>query len=901
LCIAAALSVVAAFAQNGYLTITSPSAKVMVNGQMQLSAAITDLNGTPLDLSGLTWTVSDATVATIAADGTLKGLFPGDVTITASDSNTGATATVPLHIIPLSIAIQAITIPFHVGDTMQLSATAFDAANKIIPGLQFEFRSGEPAIASIGSGGITAIAEGFTTVEARIAVVSRDPALAVTMPIHVLPAPAYKIKKLISTDVAGNTTIAAFSAVSAVSPNEIASIVTLANGNQAAILIEGGKQKVLAVAGQDLPNARRMVLRIDAISANSKGDVAMLIEYPQQFCAASVFLFPYGQPEQEVGPANCGNGLNPRSLGEDGSVLYRSNDQIYTAKANSAPKLLFSIATQPTAKDPVRNVNDFYPSRAGTFVMNTNLTSGAHIYLHFDGKTLSKVYQDGDVYVLSSTNSMDNVVGSSDGTFYARINGNGFAVLVKLVPGAPFQTLAQNGDPVTGGSLGWVQGVTDASSAGVIFMCDLSVGPYHSSLCAWDGKKIMELAPADGYAATISATMLSNGTAVAYASLLEPGAIPGLRTITTTGTQTVILAAGTPFAQPVPAGVDWHYASRGGSSTVIPFRATGDAIMNASDSPQAVVTLGAQFARGKNITWIGAAIGNESGDIVFPVGYPQGNALLRYRGGKLDPLLDTGIQGTGPSGTNISSFSSGRNRQFSMNNRGDVAFFAPFNGVWTAVLYTVDGKPQFIAQQNTAAPGGSTFTNNFPSITVDDSGRVLFTAVTADGFNKVFLWDGKTVQRVIGIGDIGPNGLALNEVSNIAGSGPGFLLALAFGGYATRELRYFDGVSMKVLESTDTTALDAAGLSYFWANECTLAANGDAHFMASTSDGGVGVYAHRGAKDAIVARTRDQLPGGEWLIMPLSVSSSVNGEVYFTAYVWLNGVEALALYEAIPQ
>lgn len=892
---------VAAFAQNAYVTIAAPSGKVLVNGQMQLSAQITDLAGTPLDPSGLQWAVSDNTLATIAPDGTLNGIFPGDISITATDSNTGAFASIPVHVVPSSISIQSTLQQIHVGDSAQLSAVAFDAASKAISGVQFQFRTGESTIAAIGSDAtVTGVAEGFTTIEARIPSVSNDPALAATMPIHVLPQALYKIRKILSTDVTANTTIAAFSAVSATNASEIASIVTLANGNQAAVLIEGGKPKVLAAGGQVLPNAQRMVLRIDAISANSNGDVALLIEYPTQWCTASVILFPHGQPEQEIAPANCNNGIYARSLADNGSLLYRYNDQVYTASLTSAPQLLFSIGTQPAAKDPVRNVNDFYPSRGGTFVLNTTLNSGTHVYFYFDGKNLTKVYQDGDPLGQFASNSMDSVVGGPDGTFYARVNGNGYAALVKLAPG-PMKELVQNGDGVNGGTLGWVQAVTDVSAAGVLMVDDLAVGQYHTSVCVWDGKQLNEYSTADGYGSMISGAVLPNGTALVYASLDGTHAIPGLRTISSSGTQTMVLASGTPFPQPVPPGIDWHYASRGGSATAIPNRAEGDAVITAGDSVQLVAALGSPFATGKNITWIGGAIGNESGDILFTVGYPTGNALLRYHAGKLDVPLDSAVQGTGPSGTNVSWMRSDRGRYIAMNNRGDFVIDVPLGGVWTLVEYTADGAPHFIAQQGGAAPGGSTFTTNYPSLAIDDGGRVLFTSVTADGFNKVFFWDGKAVQRVIGIGDIGPNGYALNEVSNIAGSGSGFLMVLAFGNYATRELRSFDGLQMKVIQSTDNTLLDGTGLSYFWANECTLSASGDAHCQAATQDNGTGVYAHRGGKDVIVVRSRDQLPGGEWLLMPLSVSSSMNGEVYFTADVFLNGVESLALYEAIPQ
>ena len=100
--------------------------------------------------------------------------------------------------VPSSINIQATVLQFHVGDTVQLSATAFDAASKAIPGVQFQFRSGEPAIASIGSAGtLNGVGEGFTTIEARILSVSSDPALAATMPIHVLPQAFYKIRRVV--------------------------------------------------------------------------------------------------------------------------------------------------------------------------------------------------------------------------------------------------------------------------------------------------------------------------------------------------------------------------------------------------------------------------------------------------------------------------------------------------------------------------------------------------------------------------------------------------------------------------------------------------------------------------------------------------------------------------------
>src|SRR5262249_13403703 len=133
------------------------------------------------------------------------------------------------------------------------------------------------------------------------------------------------------------------------------------------------------------------------------------------------------------------------------------------------------------------------------------------------------------------------------------------------------------------------------------------------------------------------------------------------------------------------------------------------------------------------------------------------------------------------------------------------------------------------------------------------------------------------------------------------GGAQGFLIMLAFDNYRLRELRFFDGQS-RTLESSDTSLLAGAWLNYFWMNEATLGGNRDAHYQVQTDDGGAGVYSRRADGSlAVVARSRDPLPGGEWMLFPLTVSSGASGEVYFTAYTWNNGVEALALYQATPQ
>src|SRR5215468_5201666 len=72
-------------AQDVLLTMQTPTTKVMVNGSAQLSATITNQNGSPVDASGLAWSSSDDKIATVSGSGLVAGLAPGDAMIRVSD------------------------------------------------------------------------------------------------------------------------------------------------------------------------------------------------------------------------------------------------------------------------------------------------------------------------------------------------------------------------------------------------------------------------------------------------------------------------------------------------------------------------------------------------------------------------------------------------------------------------------------------------------------------------------------------------------------------------------------------------------------------------------------------------------------------------------------------------
>jgi len=89
-------------AQDVYVSVQANGSKVMVKGRMQLSATITDINGTPLDPGTLSWSSSDNALASVNDSGMVTGLLPGTVRVGVTDRNTGAVASTVLHIVPAS-------------------------------------------------------------------------------------------------------------------------------------------------------------------------------------------------------------------------------------------------------------------------------------------------------------------------------------------------------------------------------------------------------------------------------------------------------------------------------------------------------------------------------------------------------------------------------------------------------------------------------------------------------------------------------------------------------------------------------------------------------------------------------------------------------------------------------
>ena len=422
-------------AQSVLVSVQAASSKVLVNGTAQVSAAITAIDGTPLDSGTLAWSSSDSTITNVSATGLVTGLTPGDVQIGVTDSNTGVAASLQLHVVPSSLTLQVSTTAFAVGGTAQLTPSALDAAGKAIPNLRFQFRSGQSSVATVSSDGVvTGIAEGQVSIEAGIAGVASNPALVAVTQLRILPKPRYKIRKIISTDVATDTTIAAVSTLSAANSSEVGAIVTLGNGGQAAVLLEGTKHSGSLSSRAAPPRhgpagaANRRPPQHAAMSPCSSST--------RRNGAPPASYFPTASPKSNWGSANCNNGLpaQPRRRRQRPLPHERSDP---AASAVSPARHAFPLATQPTLAE--RCAASTISPRRGAFIVGgiadfrrKPVTSGRMARRHAG-------LPPGDPVRNAPSFSID-VCRQRCRVFYARANLNRFEALFSWVPPAS-QTL----------------------------------------------------------------------------------------------------------------------------------------------------------------------------------------------------------------------------------------------------------------------------------------------------------------------------------------------------------------------------------------------------------------------------------------------------------------------------
>jgi uncharacterized protein YjdB len=174
------------------ITVSPATATVALGGTQQFTVTGTWSDKKARAVTGITWTSSSTSVATVSEDGLATAVAEGTTTITATAKGKSATATMIVNPEKTLTAIQVTpaTASIGIGTTQSFMATAMysDSSSEDVTS-SATWASSDTAVATIAAGVATAVADGSTTITATYdgetgsAVLTVTPAAATSLTV----------------------------------------------------------------------------------------------------------------------------------------------------------------------------------------------------------------------------------------------------------------------------------------------------------------------------------------------------------------------------------------------------------------------------------------------------------------------------------------------------------------------------------------------------------------------------------------------------------------------------------------------------------------------------------------------------------------------------------------------
>ena len=172
------------------IALAVPATPLGVGATGVATATVKDAAGRALEHRQLDWSVFPAGIVSVDQSGTLTALSPGEATVTVTSEGQRAAATVMVG----AVRAASVTIgggsntPLIVGQTRQLSATAYDAHGAALSGRVITWTSSSDAIATVDANGlVTGATPGDATITATVDGVSAS------APVTVAPLPVTSV------------------------------------------------------------------------------------------------------------------------------------------------------------------------------------------------------------------------------------------------------------------------------------------------------------------------------------------------------------------------------------------------------------------------------------------------------------------------------------------------------------------------------------------------------------------------------------------------------------------------------------------------------------------------------------------------------------------------------------
>lgn len=150
------------------IVITPNNGVLIVGTPQQFSASLRNAAGVVLAPRPVQWRVTDASVASVSADGLVTPLAPGITGVVASLDGVEESVAMPVRNRVARIEVDPASVKLEVGGTEELDLTFFDAQGVQMSSPDHTRSSSDNSVATIGSSGtVTAVAIGTATITFR--------------------------------------------------------------------------------------------------------------------------------------------------------------------------------------------------------------------------------------------------------------------------------------------------------------------------------------------------------------------------------------------------------------------------------------------------------------------------------------------------------------------------------------------------------------------------------------------------------------------------------------------------------------------------------------------------------------------------------------------------------------
>lgn len=173
------------------LSVSANAAALLVGQTTQMSATARDAAGAELAGRGVTWSSSNAAVATVSSAGVVTATGAGSTTITGTSEGVAASTTIAVsQSVVASVKVSVNAASLAVGQSTQASATAFDGNGQALSGRVVAWSVSPSTIASVSATGtVTGLVAGSAVVTATVDGKHAGVTVTVTGPVVVAPAP----------------------------------------------------------------------------------------------------------------------------------------------------------------------------------------------------------------------------------------------------------------------------------------------------------------------------------------------------------------------------------------------------------------------------------------------------------------------------------------------------------------------------------------------------------------------------------------------------------------------------------------------------------------------------------------------------------------------------------------